>query len=106
MEQLTQRQQFWLDHLKRCQAQGQRLSTYAKAHNLSAGALYQSKALFSKRGLLGERHEGAPPFARVCVSEAVAGPVLRLRLRNGVVAEFSGVDLKQLRPMLAAIEAL
>lgn len=105
MEQLTQRQQFWLDHLKRCQAQGQRLSSYAKAHNLSAGALYQSKALFSKRGLLGERQEVAPVFDRVCVSEA-AVPVLRLRLRNGVVAEFSGVDLKQLRPMLAAAEAL
>ena len=37
---LTERQQFWLDHLRVCREQGHTLRGYAKAHGLSVSGLY------------------------------------------------------------------
>ena len=36
---LTERQQFWLDHLRVCREQGHTVRGYAKAHRLSVSGL-------------------------------------------------------------------
>ncbi len=40
---LTERQQFWQEHLRRCEAQGLKLKAYALSHGLSVAAMYAAK---------------------------------------------------------------
>ena len=49
---LTERQQFWLDHLRVCREQGHTLRGYAKAHGLSVSGLYTAHSTLKSRGAL------------------------------------------------------
>ena len=53
---LTERQQFWLDHLRVCREQGQTLRGYAKAHGLSVSGLYTAHSTLKSRGVVTEPH--------------------------------------------------
>ena len=48
---LTERQQFWLDHLRVCREQGHTLRGYAKAHGLSVSGLYTAHLTLKSRGV-------------------------------------------------------
>lgn len=80
VEQLTDRQRFWLNHLEACQTAGQSISAYAREHDLSAGALYHYRSLMRKR----EQTPVSPStFARVHLSGAAPGQTT-IRLPNGI----------------------
>ena len=51
---LTERQQFWLDHLRVCREQGHTLRGYAKAQGLSVSGLYTAHSTLKSRGVLSE----------------------------------------------------
>ena len=82
---LTERQQFWLDHLRVCREQGQRLRGYAKAHGLSVSGLYTAHSTLKSRGVLTEPAPSAPTFVPVRISPGAAA--FRVHLPNGVVVE-------------------
>ena len=58
---LTERQQFWLDHLRVCREQGHTLRGYAKAHGLSVSGLYTAHSTLKSRGVLTEPTPPAHP---------------------------------------------
>ena len=91
---LTKRQQFWLEHLRSCAAQGCALSAYATEEGLSGGALQQAKMRLHRRGLWPAVR---PRFVRVqpaTSAVATAAPVVyRVSLPNGVVVESTSGDL-------------
>ena len=91
---LTERQQFWLAHLRSCAAQGCALSAYAAEQALSAGALQQAKRRLQRGGLW---PVVGPGFVRVqpAISPVTtAAPVVyRVSLPNGVVVESASGDL-------------
>ena len=79
---LTERQRFWLEHIRACGSGS--LKAYAEANGLSLGALYESKSRFRRLGLL----EPARPGRFTRVEPAPAPPTLcRVRLPNGVFVE-------------------
>ena len=45
---LTERQQFWVDHLRVCREQGHALRGYAKAHGLWVSGLYTAHSTLKK----------------------------------------------------------
>ena len=83
--QLTERQQFWLGHLRVCREQGQTLRGYAKAHGLSVSGLYTAHSTLNSRGVLSEPAPSAPTFVPVRI--APDGAAFRVHLPNGVVVE-------------------
>ena len=82
---LTERQQFWLDHLRVCREQGQTLRGYAKAHGLLVSGLYTARSTLKSRGVLSEPARSASTFVPVRI--APGGAAFRVHLLNGVVVE-------------------
>ncbi len=86
---LTERQTFWLEHLRACGSGS--LKAYAEAHGLDLRAMYDAKARLKRKGAL----PSAPArLVRVERAEAAragsAGPAYcRVHLRNGVAVELA-----------------
>lgn len=88
MAELTKRQQYWLEHVRRATASGEPLTRYAKSRGLSIGALNQAKSRLRQRGVLGVKAPAARPldgeaFVPVRIESAVAGMQTACRLRHG-----------------------
>ncbi len=90
---LSERQRFWLKHLRRAERAGEPLKTYAKRLGLSESSLYEAKRRLRAYGLIAPappRGTRRPAFARAAVAGAVRAPAsLRVRLASGAVLEWS-----------------
>ena len=85
---VTERQQFWLDHIKAAEAGGGTLVDYAAKHDLKVRDLYEWKRKLTRRGLLpGKRVSRA--FVPVSMS-SVPRSVCIVMLRNGVQVQIAG----------------
>jgi hypothetical protein len=108
-----QRIQQWLEHLRRCEAAGGSMVSYAKEHGLPVWALYQARSRLVRRGLWSakKRESKAAPsnqvvpvhFARVAVTTSPAY-VLRLQLTNGRRAEIELAQMDSLMQLIGALE--
>lgn len=102
---LTERQAFWLGHLRTC-GKGS-LKAYAEAHGLDVGSLYEAKSRLKRKGAL------PSTLARVVrvergevVRPAVSGPAYcRVHLRNGVSVEVA-CPSEQWGELFASVAAL
>lgn len=99
---LSERQAYWLEHLRAC-ADGS-LKGYAQAHGLDLRALYDAKARLKRKGLL----KAAPArLVRIERAEPEAGPaaLCRVHLRNGVAVEVACAP-QHWPALLASVAAL
>lgn len=88
---LTERQHYWLKHLRACEATGQGMKAYALSHNLDVKDLYDGKKSLVKKGILPRTR--TPRFQRAEVVGTQAAKEWRVQLPNGVtVAFFGAVD--------------
>lgn len=80
---LTERQRFWLEHLRACGSGS--LKAYAEQHALEVSALYEAKSRLKRKGML----DAAPArFVRVQRDTPELSPALwRIHLRNGTLVE-------------------
>lgn len=102
---LTERQRFWRDHLRRCEASGESVAAYAARHGLSRSAMYFFRRVLRARA---KPLSAASPLAsHRFVRAGVASATLpcRAHLRNGVVIEF-GVAGEQLDAVLRSLAEL
>ena len=90
---LSERQRYWLKHLRAAERRGEPLNAYAKRLGLSESSLYESKSRLRSCGVLApapQRRVLAPGFARVVVADATRARVsLRVRLASGALLEWS-----------------
>ena len=49
---LTERQQYWLEHIQACEASGKSVTTYAAEHGFHVGAMYAGKKMLVRKGAL------------------------------------------------------
>jgi hypothetical protein len=82
---LTERQQFWLEHIQACEASGKSIVEYAATQGIAARAMYRGKKTLVQKGIL----PGTQPirFRQVQV-EAAASNQWRIGLPNGVSVAF------------------
>ena len=52
MSSLSEKHQFWLDHIRACDEQGITMKQYAAEHTLAIGSFYEAKASLRKKGLI------------------------------------------------------
>ena len=112
--QLTERQRYWLKHLRAAARKAEPLAEYAEHHDLSVSSLYEAKRRLRHAGLLEAAtavktpEQTAPSFVRLAVrkpSSMAELSSLRVRLGSGTVLEWSeapqGEALRELLGMLA-----
>ena len=95
----SERQRYWLKHLRTAERQGEPLKHYAKRLGLSEHSLYEAKRRLRELGVIAPAaarrpgsgsSAGSARFARIAVPEAAvaSGSPLRVRLASGAVLEW------------------
>ena len=79
---LTERQRYWLEQVRACEASGKTVAAYAAEQGISAQALYAGKKLLVRKGVLPRTR--SLRFQRVQVTGMPAGTEWRIQLPNGV----------------------
>ena len=102
---LTERQQYWLDHIKACEASGKGATAYAAEHGFRVGAMYAGKKSLVKKGVLPVTRRSR--FQRVQAEAVSVGSQWHVQLPNGVSVDFSGtVDASSLSTVLSTAARL
>lgn len=99
---LTDKQRYWLEHIKACEARGQPLSAYAAEHQLGLKSCYRWKSLLTQIGLLADMAVAVPVFRPVQIKPvSMSTGHFRFTLPNGILVEIQGdCDPAQLKQML------
>lgn len=87
-EVLTERQRYWLDHIKGCEASGKSAAEYAAEHGFNARTMYSAKKVLVGKGILPRTQRVR--LQRVRAEAVTVGSEWRVQLPNGVVVGFSG----------------
>jgi len=108
-QELTERQQYWLEHLRKAKANGEPLTRYAQSRGLSAGALQQAKSRLEQRGVLRRTPEAAQRvdsngFVPVIIEPRVMNPVAACRLRHPSGWELQSEALPPVQWLRALVE--
>ena len=86
---LTERQQYWLKHIRACDAAGQTSIDYAREHGINVKSLYSSRKALAEKGTLPRSPASRFQKAQV-VTTPSADSQWHIQLPNGVVVAFSG----------------
>jgi len=96
---LTERQQYWLEHVQACEASRKTVAEYAAEQGFSAQAMYAGKKILVRKGIVPPTRPAR--FQRARVAGPVVGSEWRIHLPNGVSVVFSGaVDATTLTTVL------
>ena len=102
---LTERQRYWLEQVRACEASGKTVAEYAAEQGFSAQAMYAGKKLLVRKGVLPRTR--SLRFQRVQVASVPVGNEWRIQLPNGVSVSCSGaVDAGALATVLTTAAAL
>jgi len=102
---LTERQRYWLEQVRACEASGKTVAEYAAEQGFSAQAMYAGKKLLVRKGVLPRTRPIR--FQRVQVAGVAVSNEWRIQLPNGVTVSCSGaVDARSLATVLSTAAAL
>ncbi len=87
---LTERQQYWLQHIRACDAAGQTRIEYARANGINVHSLYSAKKALAAKSTLPPRK--AIRFQKVQAPTVHSHPhsQWRIQLPNSVMVAFDG----------------
>lgn len=85
---LTERQQFWLEHLQACEAEGKATIQYAREHGLSPSGMYSARQDLVHKGVLPP--PGKPRFVRARAATPEPETQWQVQLPNGAAVSFRG----------------
>ncbi|MDP5065646.1 MAG: hypothetical protein NWQ24_13280 [Haliea sp.] len=98
---LTDRQQYWLKHLRACDASGQTTIDYAKAHGISVKSMYSARKGLAEKATLPRPQPSRFQKAQVVNDPHPQDGQWQVQLPNGAVVAFSGtVDASTLSLVL------
>jgi Mn-dependent DtxR family transcriptional regulator len=106
---LSDRQRYWLKHLRAAERKGEPLAAYAERLGLAKSSLYEAKRRLRACGVIcsvPERAVSLTEFVRVELpDESRVRPSLRVRLASGALLEWSevprGAALRELVGLLS-----
>jgi len=101
---ISDHDQFWLDHQAAQVASGQTAKEYAAAEGLSVQALYQARKKLRRAGLLAPYRDPSKPgkkspgkrtvsFSQVALAKVVSDSRFRLELPSGIALEWDGSEV-------------
>jgi len=102
---LTEKQRYWLKHIRACEASGKCITEYATENGLGVRAMYDGKRALVKKGVLPRTH--ATRFQRAQMVDPVVSSEWCIQLPNGVAVAFVGsVDAGALATVLNTAASL
>lgn len=87
---LTERQQYWLKHIRACDAAGQTSIDYARAHGLNVKSMYSARKGLAEKGTLPRPQTNRFQKAQVINDTRSLDSQWQIQLPNGAVVGFSG----------------
>ena len=109
LAELTERQQYWLEHIRACDTAGRSTHEYAKAHGLESRAMYKARQVLIEKGVWSNDKMARKPsrLQRVQVSKPSPDSQWQIQLPNGVAVGFSGnVNAEDLSMVLTTAATL
>lgn len=103
---LSERQRYWLEHLRRCRSEAGTIKGYAEVHGLSLPSLYFWKRKLTVMGVLEGTDSSRIRFQRVELVESGPISVCRIQFPNGLTVEWSGEGGEALTSVLQSVAAL
>ena len=108
-DELTERQRFWLRHLRACEVSGQTSIDYARTHGLKVKSLYSARQALAEKAALPPAPPSVKGFQRVQVvgRSRDSSKQWHVQLPNGLAVSFDGkVDADTLSLVLTIAAAL
>lgn len=87
---LTERQQYWLDHLRACDRSGQTTIDYAREHGISVRAMYSARKALVKKGTVSPLTSSRFQQVQLVPNRAPDGSQWQVQLPNGTAVMFNG----------------
>jgi hypothetical protein len=87
---LTERQQYWLKHIRACEASGQTSIDYAREHDINVKSLYSARKELTAKGRLLRSQNAVFHKAQVVNNTRSLDSQWQVQLPNGAVITFSG----------------
>ena len=104
---LTERQQYWLKHLRACDASGQTTIDYAREHGIKVKSMYSARKALVEKGTLPRPPPTCFQQVQVVTDTPASDSQWRVQLPNGAAVAFSGnVEAATLSLVLATVAAL
>ena len=85
---LTERQQYWLKHIRACDATGQTSIDYARANGINVKSLYSARKALAEKGTLPPRKAIGFQKVQTPGAQSHSDNPWRIQLPNGVVVAF------------------
>lgn len=102
---LTERQQYWLKHIRACDAAGKPSVEYARENGIEVSAMYSARKALAEKGALPKPRP--PRFQKAAIVGGTAGAQWQIQLPNGAMVEFSGeVNARSLETVLRTVATL
>ena len=98
----TEKQQYWLEHIKAAKSSGLSIAQYAKQHDIKAQNLYQWRNKFSNRSSTASSQDS---FTRVVTTTPLPGARITLKLMNATLEFDSLPDPTWVSMLLSQIAA-
>jgi hypothetical protein len=100
---LTERQQYWLKHIRACDAAGKPSVEYVRENGIEVSAIYSARKALAEKGALPK----PPRFQKATVVDATAGVPRQVQLPNGTKVGFRGeVNAHSLETVLRTVASL
>lgn len=104
---LTERQQYWLNHLRACDRSGQTTIDYAREHGVSVRAMYSARKALVKKGTLPPAPSSLFQPVQVVSTPDPREGQWQIQLPNGSTVSFAGtIDAATLALVLNTAAAL
>lgn len=98
---LTQRQRYWLNHIRQCKESGQSLRAYAKFHEINCSGIYAAHRKLKQIGVIAS-NKTAPKFKRLSVQKVSSPSAVKITCPNGFIVE-AHADAASLQPLLQMV---
>lgn len=104
---LTERQQYWLKHIRACDTAGQTSIGYARENDINVKTLYSARKALAEKGTLPPRKSVSFQKVQTPAVHPHLDNQWRIQLPNGVVVAFGGgFDASTLSAVLGTAASL
>ena len=104
---LTERQQYWLKHIRACDASGKTTIDYARKHGINVKSMYSARKALAEKDTLPRSQPTRFQKVQVVADNPVADTQWYVQLPNGLAISFGGkVDAATLALVLNTVVAL
>lgn len=104
---LTERQQYWIEHIRACDAAGQTSIDYARVNGINVKSMYSARKALAEKGKLPSPRPSRFQKVQVTSGSGTSDSQWHVQLPNGAAVSFGGgIDAATLSMVLNTVASL